>query len=929
MSRPSRMRAAWAFCVMLSLGLGTHTSAQVAMHREVPRGEVTGLEMGIEGSLVATPGAPLRWWITLYEVVHRRELRPAAACSVRAMASHDRAEPITTVTTDASGRAALLMPMPDELAESPHLVLDATCPRGVRRLFDVDLELESRERVILTFDRAAALPGGSVLAIGRVLDRATGRGIAGTQVDVHVQQGGPVGAPRRVVTDASGLFVTRITTSPTGAEPTIITAVTVHEGGGSASASRHVSVASSTARPPLSLRVTTVPAVAAPGALVEVLVEVRSAEGLPVEGALVTGPPIDPVPEGAVRPEIRTDARGLARHPWRLPMDLEAGALIDAGTTVSVTSTALGSAAQGVSIRVARRSAFVSLALSGGVLVPGAPTRVFARVVGPDGAPLVGRELDLVGTMLGSVDGAPVAHGSTDADGLVAFDVARVADAAVDECGGTTAASVEVVVGTERTSLCVPVDPDAPLTLRAPPRVAQGLAVPITIERTRAAQHRSVIVTALRRGSRGWEPIAQEIAAPSASTLSLALGPDVSGDLWLRARVVVDGGQVVRGASILVNVSPAPGTLAIEADRSGARVTGTEASDSVIVLASAAMPGAGSDEIDLVAELAGDAGTDVGTATLEGLALEAELAVHVPLDVGASSILRGGVVVPQAMPEEPVTFGLLRDPWRTRARFVRGRLGRLFRAVEDLVEDRIPDRLGEIASQGPRGWVWNREMLGAAVSRAAIDDEGSASLDGEPLDIDALVALEPTFTFDNVARRITRQRLFRVIRAIRQITHERNLDVPWARRGDPRTWIASLVGVDLGDGTSLDTDDLFDAWGRAFVFRPTQRRSFLPAIEGWEVASLGPDGRDGNADDLYDPLSRVVPTGSLYADAVGEDALVARLAGVSLGRAWVAQIEEEFGGSEYQPFYEEAATLGPLAEAWASAPDLLRAAPPI
>ena len=281
------------------------------------------------------------------------------------------------------------------------------------------------------------------------------------------------------------------------------------------------------------------------------------------------------------------------------------------------------------------------------------------------------------------------------------------------------------------------------------------------------------------------------------------------------------------------------------------------------------------------------------------------------------------------MPEEPVAFGLLRDPWRTRARFVRGRLGRLFRAVEDLVEDRIPDRLGEIASQGPRGWVWNREMLGAAVSRAAIDDEGSASLDGEPLDIDALVALEPTFTFDNVARRITRQRLFRVIRAIRQITHERNLDVPWARRGDPRTWIASLVGVDLGDGTSLDTDDLFDAWGRAFVFRPTQRRSFLPAIEGWEVASLGPDGRDGNADDLYDPLARVVPTGSLYADAVGEDALVARLAGVSLGRAWVAQIEEEFGGSEYQPFYEEAATLGPLAEAWASAPDLLRAAPPI
>ncbi len=907
-------------------------SAQVAMHREVPRGDVTGLEMGIEGTLEATPGAPVRWWITLYEVVRRRELRPAASCSVRAMASHERAEPITSVMTDASGRAALVMPMTTELAESPHLVLDATCPRGVRRLFDVDLELATRERVILTFDRPTVSPAGSVLAIGRVIDRATGRGIPNTDVNIHVSQSGPIGAPRRVVTDASGVFATRITTGSASTDPINVTAITVHEDAPSSSASRGLTFASAPTPPALALRLTTDPAVAAPGALVDVTVEVRGADGLPVEGALVAGPPTDPLPEDSEEPapEIRTDARGLAHHPWRLPLDLEAGALVEASAVVEVTSTALGSTSQGVSVRVARRATFASIALSGGVLVPGAPTRIYARVVGPDGAALAQRDVELVSAILGSVDGAPIGRARTDAEGLVAFDVPRVADAAIDDCGGTTAASIEVLVQGERTALCVPVDPDALLTVRGPARIAQGAPVPITITRTSRAEGRAMIVTALRRGTRGWEPIAQEIVAANASQLSLALGPEANGEIWLRARVIVDGGQVVRGASSLVSVSPSPASLSVEADRTGARVSGSDPSDSVIVLIAGAAPGTSSGQIDLVSELAGDLSSDARMASLEGLALEAELAVRVPLDAGASSILRGGLVVPQAMPEDPVAFGLLRDPWRTRARFVRGRLGRLFLAVEHMVEQRIPARLGEVASQGPGGWVWNREMLAAAVSEAAIDDEGSASLDGEPLDIEALVALEPTFTFDHVARRITRARLFRVIRAIRQITHERNLDLPWARRGDPRTWIASLVDVALGDGTSLETNDLFDAWGRAFVFRPTTRRSFLPAIEGWEVASLGPDGRDGNPDDVFDPFARVVPSGSLYADAVGEDALVARVSGVALGRAWIAQLEEESGGNDYEAMmFEEAATLGPLAEAWEASPTRIAVPPPV
>jgi hypothetical protein len=915
-------------------------AAQVAMHREVPRGDVTGLEMGIEGSLVATPGAPVRWWITLYEVVRGRDLRPAPGCSVRAMASHDRVEPIAAITTDASGRAALVIPMNEALAESSHLVLDAACPRGVRRLFDVDLELASREQVVLAFDRRSVVVGGSALAIGRVLDRATGRGLAGVDVDIQVRRGGSAGPPRRVTTDGSGMFATRVIAGEIG-EGVGVTARTVHEDGASSFASQILAVEAP--RPPdaLSVRVMTGPAIAAPGALVDVTVEVRDADGAPVEGALVSGPARDPRPERASErlPEIRTDARGIAHHPWRLGRDLEAGALVETSTPVNVTSTAFGSRAAIARVRVARRRTFVTLALEGGTLVPGAPTRLFVRAVGADGAPLAGHTVSLTSAMLGSVDGAPLGSEPTDAGGMAVFVVPLVGDAVVDDCGGTTATSVELSIDGETTSSCVPVDPDAPLAIHASPRVAPGGVLPVSLARTSRSRGRPVIVTALRRDARGWQPIAQELAPASAGSVTLTPGELAIGEIWVRARVVMPDGQVVRGASTLVSFSRAPESFSVEADRSGARVYGADATDSVLVLAEGARPGEGGDETELVPLLAGEVGRDDTTAPLSGLALEAELALRVPADLGASSILRAGVVVPQAMPEEPVTLGLLRDPWRTRARFVRGRLGRLFLAVEDMVERRIPDRIGEVASAGPRGWSWNREMLAPAITEAAIDDEGSASLDGQPIDIDALVALDPSFTFDHVARRLTRKRLFRVIRAIRQVTHERSLDLAWARRGDPRTWIASLVGVPLYDGSALETHDLFDAWGHAFVFRPTTRRSFLPAVEGWEVASLGPDGRDGTGDDLFDPFARVVPPNTLYADAVGEDALVARLTGVALGRSWIAALDEGlmtddgYGStstSSWPSDHETPSSDGLLlAEAWSAAPTRLPEIPPL
>ncbi|MGE3631344.1 MAG: hypothetical protein AB7P00_15670, partial [Sandaracinaceae bacterium] len=56
-------------CVLAAaLGSAPHASAQTATRRDVPSGDVSGLEMGIEGSLSGVPGGRVRWFVTTYEV---------------------------------------------------------------------------------------------------------------------------------------------------------------------------------------------------------------------------------------------------------------------------------------------------------------------------------------------------------------------------------------------------------------------------------------------------------------------------------------------------------------------------------------------------------------------------------------------------------------------------------------------------------------------------------------------------------------------------------------------------------------------------------------------------------------------------------------------------------------------------------------------
>ncbi len=66
---------------VLAAGLAAPVDAQNARVRS-RGGTVDGLEMALEGGLVATRGESLRWAITAYEVRGLSDLRPAAGTRV-------------------------------------------------------------------------------------------------------------------------------------------------------------------------------------------------------------------------------------------------------------------------------------------------------------------------------------------------------------------------------------------------------------------------------------------------------------------------------------------------------------------------------------------------------------------------------------------------------------------------------------------------------------------------------------------------------------------------------------------------------------------------------------------------------------------------------------------------------------------------------
>ncbi len=880
------MRTLSLLCLLFTSLAPSLATAQNARTRP-RRGGVVGVEMSIEGGLTAPRGGTLRWILTAYEVRGLSELRPAENATVHLSTSLSQTEDAAQVTTDAFGRAMIELSIPEDAPVSFRAALRLVHQSGIQRRYDLSVSVRNAPQLSVHVARPSVRPGGPVRAFGRLSVADTGAGLGGqiVRLTLRDQAQRPMDAAVEVTTDPAGLFAHTFTL-PGDA----IGAVTVEA---RTSDDEHPVVASAQTQagepshPALLVAVAPERWQVPPNTRQYVDVVVRSPNGRPIEGTVVT---LDGTLRDHPRQRATTDARGRARLSWLAP-DYPSG-IQDAAINVTANREGWGRGHGAASVRVAADQHAFAMAVEGGQLVPTLGGRVYVRVVRADGRPApAGVEVSASGPRMPSRG----VSARTDEAGVATLDVTfpRAADATADRCGGETATAIDVRVGSAQLDTCLGLDPDAAARVRvSASMVSAGGAVTIEVDRAPSAARLPVELTLL--SARGPSAIASGLLQGGERTATLNVPADVGGLVWVRARPLFGPSrEVVRGgvAGIWV-VASDPATVNAELSSSGELSIGLGGPTQSAYVVAAPI-----DEARLLADALrratigplGDLRTPLGSAT-EAL-LAAAIAARVPPDESAPGVLRGRDVISSPAPSDPTQSGLLRDPWRSRARFITGRLALIIRALEAHVASSVPERTDDVAVQGARGFTFNAQILESVAQGGQLGSAGATGLGGDPLTIEQLQRFDRTLTYDNVARRITRERLFRLILALRSFVTQNGFDLPWSRLGDPSEWMRQLQGRNAPGVGPISRQHLVDGWGRPFELRATRggrsRFSFVDPLGSWEIVSAGPDGRLGNGDDLYDPTRRILRSGTPYAEAVGEDILVARLEGVELGRATV------------------------------------------
>lgn len=922
-------------CALVLAVMGARSASAQTLVRRITAGPVSGLELSIEGPTRAVRGGRVLWQLAVYEVTGLSTLRPAPGARVRVLSSLSRERAMAEATADALGRAQLGFEVPEHAPSSFHVVFEAISRSHVRRQFDLDVQVSPGRQLALFTDRARVAPGGVVHAWTQLSSTSTGRPIAGAAVTLTLVDARrrPVGARVDARTDERGL-VAHSFTLPRGAGGEYTVRARHQSEHDTTEASRAVSAALETT-PALVVRAAPEQSLTEPNRPVRILVSVRTADGRPVADAIVRSPRMPRAPRETEEPSVRTDRRGVASFQFVAP-ELPAGsAPVDLATTVHVSRVGLGEASAQTSVRVARAGLFGAAAIEGRALVEGLPGRIYARVVRADGSPVgAGVAVHLSGARFGRG-----ARAVTDANGVATLDVevgpapaprrraptrAQGAEASEepedetqDPCGGSTATGFQLAFeeGAIRGVLhaCAPIEPDGTLRVRVREGalVQPGAELHVTLARAPSVARLAVHVALLASDGSAMFPVAAAIAAAGANEVALRVPDGARGLLQVRARPLFGALAVpILGGSTAVwsHVGQRPSLSMVRTDDARLVLDGAQG-EGLAALVSIVPREQSEHLVSLLqsadnARALGDLRTDfsrAGDALIAGA-----VASLVRRDESAPALLRGGRLVDLPAPEEPSTWGTLRDPFRASARFVEGRLALIFSRIESHVASMVRSRRADVAQRDGGRWEFNREIFDAILRSNDGDSSGGArNLGGAPLSIDDLRRLDPSFTFDNVARRITRKRMFALLVALRQFVSRRSLDLRWSWRGDPTAWLRQMardgdfsIEDSEGNSTTISADDMVDGWGNRFALRPSpggrSRFTFLSPVPGFDLVSAGPDERVGTADDVVDPFARVLPSGGAYARAVDEDGLVARLRGVELGRATIARLATVF-----------------------------------
>jgi hypothetical protein len=896
MTRRSTLLAPLALLAFLTLT----TAPPTATAQQGSQG--SGLELSLHGHLAPRYGEELRLAGTAYEVVGLAELKPLRSGDVVVRLRDYRQQRWTvvqevTAQVDDRGRFTATLPIPEARFASAQLQVEAR-GAGQTRTFDFGLSIQQPLGIDLRTDRNRYEPDETVHVWTRVHRLGSGAPVGGRGVAITITD--PQGRPlleRTVRSSVAGVASLELPLPASAVDGAYAVRVRLDDSIAEAEAYGQFQVARRTVER-LLVDATLDQRVVAPSARLTGTVRVRTPSGVPIANAAVVLNV-----EGRTT-ELLTDAEGVA------PIRLQAPAYLSGDVAAQQVIVRVSHPAHGVlhvaaSYLLSRVEWRVEATAENGGLVPEVDAEALLLVTDPRGEPIAaGSEL--------VVTGAAVPRGTAtlrvDRHGLAVLAM-RVPDGAAGplrgECGGRFATRVDVEVrpATENARpsfarVCVPVSPDARVRARVRERVVEpGGTVAVALERHPEVRGREVLVEAIAEG--------RVVAATHArgDEARLALPTGVSGVLQIRARPELahdarhaldapGGSQLGVGSTDAVLVRPRDAfALSIATGRDVFRVretaplalrtTSSSPRAWAAIVARDLMMHGGEQPFSMdwmrgaIASAAARPDTE-----------EATLLLRAALTAGLSPDSKPHRAPPLVQPywrdgnEGGHQDGTLRDPVAMRDEMLRRHAGQIAAQLERLVDQRGHDenlRRGFLVERGGR-FDFDPDALATLRRERAYAPD---NLGGQPVTLAMVRAADPSFSFDTAAKRIARQRLVRLLVALARLTNPDDPEAARASAGQPpERWLSRLVQLGV-----LGPRDLLDPWGRPFELRPTASPRVLISerAPNWELASPGPDGRFGTGDDVRDPFARVVPEGTPYAVASGEDRLMKTLSTLAPG----------------------------------------------
>ena len=919
-SMTSRFALALAFA---SLGMASPASHAHAQN--------TGLELSLYGTTQAAYGGALRLSGVVFQTQGYAELRPLGGAQVEARvrdydSARRRWDTVETVTVraDATGAFEFVLEVPERRFRQAQLQIEVS-GGGKQRTFDYPIGLRSPLAFDLLLDRNRYEPGETVHLWSRLHRLEDGAPVAGRTVAVRVHD--PSGRPlveRSIEVSASGAATLDFELPDSAVDGVYAVDLRLDDSIAGASARRVFQVARRTVER-LLVETTIDQRVVPPSGQITGRVIVTTPSGAPVVGADVQ---LQIGSDTRQRQTVRTNGEGVAairmQAPAYLAGDVEAQSL-----QVRVQHPAHGTLHSSASFLLSRVEWQVSATAANGAIVPEVDTEVVIAVTDPRGEPAP------AGTKV-TVQGDAIRGGSReveiDAHGLALVPV-RVRDGDAGPlrgndpgCNGISGVRIEVDVQTERPAfarVCLPVNPKARVRPRVVTTVVEpGALVEVDVERHPEVRNRPVLVEALA------EDIAVAAAFATGGRARIQLPPGVAGIVQIRARPLMPhdaqhpldqpgGSSLGTGAydAVLVRPGDAFG-FAIGRERETYRVRETA---QLGLRTTQSSPQAWA---TLVArDLAAHGGeTPYAIAWMRG-ALDA--AVTAPDEEGNDLLLRAALLrsLPQdgePRREPPLVQpywrdafpgggqgGTLRDPVADRDRMRRRQVGQLMMQLERFVSSWDLDRAvndGLLVRRG-NGYDFHPDAIENLVRARQLGEAISDTIGGDTASIAMIRAVDASFSFDAVARRIARARLVQLMMAISRFTNPDDANAARASQGQPpERWLSTMVQLGV-----LQPAQLLDPWGHPFEFRRagTPQIVLTDRAPTWQLVSAGPDGRMGTRDDVNNPFERLVAEGTPYAVVSGEDQLMKALSTLAPGPRVLQAMATAYASMSLQALEEQ------------------------